>query len=550
MFRSRANKNNKERVLKKGIDGDEARRKRGEVTFELRKKGRDEQLQKRRARSDSQVQSEQSSSPGDSAAPPSLSQIPALLQECASSDPTRQLTGTRGFRKLLSIQENPPIQPVVHCGVIPRLVEFLKAVSAPMLQFEAAWALTNIASGSRDQTKAVIDSGAVPLFAQLLLSPNKDVKEQAVWALGNIAGDSAPFRDVVLQAGATRPLMQCCAPGSDGRWASMSLLRNCTWALSNLCRGKPQPPFEAIKPVIACLHYLLSHCTDEDVLVDASWALSYITDDNSPTNVKIQAVLDGGLAPKLIKLLGHHSSRIQTPVLRAVGNIVTGNDKQTQEMISHGLLALLLPMLVSPKRSVRKEACWTISNVTAGTPTQIESVITANMIPSLINVLRTDEFNVQKEAAWALSNITNNGTKKHTKFLVKQGVLPPLCEALTVADPRVVLVALEGIENILKVGQEESEDGDNKHGDIIEECGGLDKIEALQRHENNEIYDKSVQIIQKYFSGDEVDDDMGLAPAQLAEKFSFGSKQSSGSGGATAFNFNFETPMQPEFSFG
>lgn len=94
----------------------------------------------------------------------------------------------------MSRERNPPLKLIVEAGLIPRLVEFLKSSLHPCLQFEAAWALTNIASGTSEQTQAVVESGAIQPLVGLLSSPHMTVCEQAVWALGNIAGKTLPIR--------------------------------------------------------------------------------------------------------------------------------------------------------------------------------------------------------------------------------------------------------------------------------------------------------------------------------------------------------------------
>jgi Armadillo/beta-catenin-like repeat len=62
-------------------------------------------------------------------------------------------------------------------------------------------------------------------------------------------------------------------------------------------------------------------------------------------------------------------------------------------------------------------------------------------------------FNAVSHAALLLfsEQHCSGGKSDQIKYLVQQGCIPPLCELLTVHDAKIVTVALEGLENILKV---------------------------------------------------------------------------------------------------
>uniref|UniRef100_A0A7I2V340 Importin subunit alpha n=3 Tax=Hominidae TaxID=9604 RepID=A0A7I2V340_HUMAN len=476
----------------KGRDLETMRRQRNEVVVELRKNKRDEHLLKRRNVPHEDI-CEDSDIDGDYRV--QNTSLEAIVQNASSDNQGIQLSAVQAARKLLSSDRNPPIDDLIKSGILPILVHCLERDDNPSLQFEAAWALTNIASGTSEQTQAVVQSNAVPLFLRLLHSPHQNVCEQAVWALGNIIGDGPQCRDYVISLGVVKPLLSFISPS-----IPITFLRNVTWVMVNLCRHKdPPPPMETIQEILPALCVLIHH-TDVNILVDTVWALSYLTDAG---NEQIQMVIDSGIVPHLVPLLSHQEVKVQTAALRAVGNIVTGTDEQTQVVLNCDALSHFPALLTHPKEKINKEAVWFLSNITAGNQQQVQAVIDANLVPMIIHLL------------------------DKVAYLIQQNVIPPFCNLLTVKDAQVVQVVLDGLSNILKMAEDEAE----TIGNLIEECGGLEKIEQLQNHENEDIYKLAYEIIDQFFSSDDIDEDPSLVPEAIQ-------------GGTFGFNSSANVPTE------
>jgi importin subunit alpha-6/7 len=487
-------------------------------TIELRNQRRLEVLNKRRTTSTSWG--------------PDTYGISVMAEKVNSFSLEQVAEGATEFRRLLSAEKTPPIDSVVSAGLVPRFVHLLdpsnplyqspdadtRAVSKIML--ESAWVLTNVASGDNRQTMAVVDAGVVEHLVRLVEVGDEALKDQCVWALGNIAGDCEATRDRVIQAGATDVLLTLTTCLATSGPSSLQLLKNLSWTISNLNRGRAPPPSD--EHMYKCLGVVstLTHSRDPDVVTDAYWALSYICDARSSS---IDMVLRTDVVQRAIWYLhmlnrgaredaqaGKIAGAALSPIIRMLGNIVTGNEEQTNYIIELDALSILKEIYHYPADSrksarVRKEICWLVSNIMAGTPQQIDSVIDSGFLEILVSALRFGEQYIRTEACWAVYHATAHVMEcpRHARALLRAECIQAFSEFVQSVgkDFKIITLVLEAISNLLHYGEQEGMGDDNPVVTEIEEQGLLDVIEELQDVSNGKVAEKAEFIIRKFFSG-------------------------------------------------
>ncbi|VDM50763.1 unnamed protein product [Toxocara canis] len=376
---------------------------------------------------------------------------------------------------------NAPVDEAVALGLVGRFVSLLSS-SSTSVRRDAVSVLGSIVAGTPAHTQSVVHSGVVPTFVQLLSSDDDELRERSLLAIGNIACDHSAHRDLCLSLDVVPAILRILNSS-----AKPAEIRSAVWTLSNLCRGKSPPP--DFSKVSLALPALSKQLFNQDALTvgDACRAIASLSEGE---NDHIEVVVQSGVVRRLVELLLHPCPTVSANALRAIGNIVTGTDQQTQVVLSCSALECLQKLLVTGKESIKKEVCWTLSNILAGSRKQIQTVIDAHILPSLIHVLASGDFKTRKEACWAIGNALSGGNAAQVATVVREGAILPLCDLLTVMEPKIVNVALNALDCILR------------HGENIKNKSktGINPYCAL-------IYVKAFDIIENYFAGDEPEED-------------------------------------------
>ncbi len=243
--------------------------------------------------------------------------------------------------------------------------------------------------------------------------------EQCIWAIGNISADSVHVRDMLNSMGAIDNMMVVYPKINSHKERYPTWV----WAISNLCRGVPQPDIhQVIKPA---QHFIeaLQKRPNFEVLNDSVWALTNIV-----MTINAQEIMDVRIAsyqaigpaltePETFASItsaisnSYHMMNIQIPLIRLLGNVAYMDNSNTDRMFKLNVMTHLMPLFALNNMQVTRDLIWTLSNFAVGSEDVVSAIVSNDPLIEHI-FLHADCHSpmVKKEVFWVLSNLTRKAT--------------------------------------------------------------------------------------------------------------------------------------------
>ncbi|KAF9346861.1 hypothetical protein BGX26_001632, partial [Mortierella sp. AD094] len=367
---------------------------------------------------------------------------------------------------LTTYSDSQALQAMVSSQDFLTMIEGIITGSDAEEQLLATSVVTNMAAGgSAELCEAALNTA--PHLIQFLDSQNVALVDQSAWALGNIAAEGPKFRDRLKDNGAIPPLIKLLES------KDLNLVQTACFALSNLARGEGANQDALVKAglVPPLLHHLRVD-TEPAVISEAAWVVVYLT--SGPDNVSTQ-LLEHRLIPLLVGPLKDFLDlkALAIPLIRALGNIASGPDNNTSELINEpGFLSSMLQLIQSDCRPVKKESLWLMSNIAAEhTGADLQKVIDAGFIPVLSQIATHQNFDIRKEAAYSLINLAAHGPE-YAKVLPHRELLPGFLDFLRTKDHELISLGLRYVQLLLNSGIADAPA-------LLSEMNGVDALEAV-----------------------------------------------------------------------
>eukprot|EP00123_Amoebidium_parasiticum_P013580 comp22041_c0_seq1/m.32009 comp22041_c0_seq1/g.32009 ORF comp22041_c0_seq1/g.32009 comp22041_c0_seq1/m.32009 type:complete len:496 (-) comp22041_c0_seq1:197-1684(-) len=468
------------------------REKKREQLADLRKQNRDKVLSRKRLRHDEdappveEVEGELSQETVAAMA----KQVVTTANDLKHRRPGKTLEPLRELRRLLA---RHPAMADAFLGV-PDSVQLLMdllVVQEADVQLEALWSVTNITAGQSHHTQSVLPTA--PLLIGYLSGTSTQHQDLSAWALGNMAADGPETRDVLRAQGVLPPLVSLLRSSV----TPPNVVEAVSFALSNLARGNNADLDEFVQ--LQCVPAILlqwERCVSlaggHGVVSELCWLLTYLTARNTKLCTDL---VERGVLPMLLDLLAaagsyDSPSQAQTPILRVLGNLLSGDDHvATLALSMPTFLPALTAALQSPHRYVRSEAMWVLANITAGAPEHAQAAAREGLSQYAVAALDEDPV-VVEQALYVLCNFADHGPDL-VDHLIQVGAMRGVMRVLRGGHPNLAHQAMQFLEVSLRQLPDAVQ--------AAEEESGAEALEQYEYHANRDLAAMAVTLLERYF---------------------------------------------------
>jgi len=320
-----------------------------------------------------------------------------------------------------------------------------------------------------------------------------------LWLFGNISGDSAHFRDVILKAGAFEPMLRIVDSTNN-----KSMIKQGTWAISNLCRGVPLPDFKYVICAIPTFVRIVEEESDAEVLRDALWALYHLTEK---AEFDINQLTDKAL--ERFSAFLSSSLDLVIPSAKILGNIVKAFPEASIKLTGNPeFIPKIYSLLQHPRGNVRRDALYLISSFTRSWEFGKQFFEVTGLIECCMNLILSQRSADSVGAAIILFDFVKFGDLSHVTMLYENGILNSFLHLIS-KEKKEALSGLRGLQALLKrTGKIKKDDQKLRQICIssLKDCGGLDRIKELCNSKYEKTKLEANAIINKYFKSEKTKD--------------------------------------------
>jgi hypothetical protein len=391
------------------------------------------------------------------------------------------------FEKSLEDEYDPPVFAILDLNILPRCIQLLSSPKYAQLHMATAELLLDISykecgqmhhtEREKDESrfsKAVVDTGGIPVLIEMVSSENLDLAEEVLRVLGNIISSGPKTRDHVVDGGIVPAVLKF---ASNASGEAKDVARTLSFLCMVLCKGEPPCNVQKITPLLGLMKGILTGGSHRHCAGDVCTALSHLSDGGDKAS---QIVFDLGVCPSMLKIYEDYMTGNPTKVavLHTLKNIASVSDARRQDVVDLGVLEHFQVAADFLEITVQLELFRLLSVISAGTNEHKQRVIDCGWVQHVVKVLIKGQSSwlsstLEEECCRCVCHVLGSGSPHQQRYVIALKCVPPLCTAVKKRNYN-ILPILDAFESLLKntIGQPV-----NKiFVEALKECGGLDII--------------------------------------------------------------------------